>query len=851
MEQVARAGQVLVEQGGLWPTRLVGQGVDPGAVRALLAEVTGLPIAAAELLRSPGGDVLRGLDRSVFPPVHAAPFARVGDRLLVAFADPDQLLRPEAARLPPHVAHVAMEPEVRAAWDVMAHVVATPSLAAAAAPMPRFRSLAADGGERPPGPVPEAPPPASGAALDRVGDFQTVKPLGRGGMAEVHLARHVETGSQVALKVMLPHLADDAHAVGRFLKEARATMGLSHPNLVQVLTCGESGGQPYMVFEYVDGGTLEQALRRAGRLPPALAVEVVCQVLAGLSHAHAAGVVHRDLKPANLLLSLAGLVKVADFGIAKTLAATSMTLTGMRMGTPLYMSPEQAGSGNVDARSDLYAVGVVLYELLAGANPFQADHAGITLRRIMEGDVTPIFQVAPWVPADLELILERLMATRAEDRFPDATAALAALAPACQRARATLPDAVAALARDPEGMARVAARAQAQAHVRRAQELLKRGPVDRPGAAFQLHRAVLLDGEDAEARSLLDTLCASERFSFAPPTHPRVLELEASLQGPSPSPHGLQQLAQLHRAEGNIHRAALALKRYLRVCPQDGYVQNQVAVLTGDPAVEGLRPPPVAARVVPGGVPVEEPPPGAWWKWLGVGALAFAVLVGVVKGGGEVFRGRALRAVEGGREVARERAEEMRVREQREVDADLEARSALRAQQAKAQLASAEAATRAGDHERALKLLEATVAGFPRREEAARARFLRGKALLALDRPVDARDALGEFLDTHPGHADAREAQLRKGEAEVRMRYTTAAMETLGALLRDEAEGPWAAEALVLRGEAHAERGLTAEAASDFRAAQARAGPGSPLHTRASRGLAALPGAAASGATAP
>ena len=208
--------------------------------------------------------------------------------------------------------------------------------------------------------------------------------IASGGMAEVYLARDVGLDRQVALKVMLPELTRQAGFAARFQREARTIARLQHPNIVQIYSTGTTanpragGGQPYLAMQYVPGGTLqaqlEQMAAQERRLHPVAALQMMQQVADALAAAHAADIIHRDLKPSNILLDHSGKPIVTDFGIAAVNSATTrLTQTGVVMGTPFYMSPEQIKGERVDGRSDLYSLGVILYELLTGQVPFMAD----------------------------------------------------------------------------------------------------------------------------------------------------------------------------------------------------------------------------------------------------------------------------------------------------------------------------------------------------------------------------------------------------------------------------------------------------------------------------------------------
>jgi tRNA A-37 threonylcarbamoyl transferase component Bud32 len=207
-----------------------------------------------------------------------------------------------------------------------------------------------------------------GRILD--GRYQLGSLLGVGGMAAVYLADDQVLERQVAVKVLSPPYAQDPAFVERFRREARSAARLSHPNVVAVFDSGSDADQHYLVMEYVAGQNLAELLARQGRLAPRRAAELAVQVCAALAAAHAQGLVHRDVKPANVLVGDDGQVKVADFGIAKAAATATLTGTGTVLGTAAYLSPEQAQGGPVDARSDLYSLGCVLYELLCGSPPF-------------------------------------------------------------------------------------------------------------------------------------------------------------------------------------------------------------------------------------------------------------------------------------------------------------------------------------------------------------------------------------------------------------------------------------------------------------------------------------------------
>ncbi|WP_373069123.1 protein kinase domain-containing protein [Gemmatimonas sp.] len=243
--------------------------------------------------------------------------------------------------------------------------------------------------------------------------------IGRGGMAAVYSARDRRHDSRVAIKLLLPEIAC---AVGsaRFVREVQLTASLQHPHILPVLDSGVAGGLPYYVMPFVDGESLAQQLTREERLPLDEAVRIVAEVADGLAHAHDIGIVHRDVKPANILLSY-GRAVIADFGVAKALddsSADRLTASGVAVGTVWYMSPEQATGGKIDGRSDQYALGCVLYEVLAGSPPFTGSSVQTVMARHAIDPVPNIRTVRGSVPQALAAVLEKALAKVPQDRYP-------------------------------------------------------------------------------------------------------------------------------------------------------------------------------------------------------------------------------------------------------------------------------------------------------------------------------------------------------------------------------------------------------------------------------------------------
>lgn len=238
--------------------------------------------------------------------------------------------------------------------------------------------------------------PLVGRVLD--GRYRIESRIARGGMATVYLARDLRLDRTVAIKVMHAGLASDEDFVARFIGEAKAAAALSHPNVVAVYDQRTDGEHVFLVMEYVAGRTLRDTLAARGRLGPRAALEVVQPVLAALGAAHRAGLVHRDVKPENVLITEDGQVKVADFGLARAETASKMTKTGMIIGTVGYLAPEQVLSGSADVRSDVYAAGIMLFELLTGQLPHQADTPLAVAYKHVNEAVPPPSHLVPGIP---------------------------------------------------------------------------------------------------------------------------------------------------------------------------------------------------------------------------------------------------------------------------------------------------------------------------------------------------------------------------------------------------------------------------------------------------------------------
>src|SRR5690349_11348434 len=249
------------------------------------------------------------------------------------------------------------------------------------------------------------------------GRYKLEAKLGSGGMSTVYLARDTTLDRQVAVKVMHREMSEQADQLERFRQEARAVAKLSHPNVVAVIDAGEDGGHPYIVFEYVEGETLKQRINRVGALDPQEALAYAIEIARGLTVAHGRNMVHRDIKPQNILIDAEGRAKLTDFGISRQLEQDGMTATGRVLGTTDYVAPEQAMGRGADQRSDIYSLGVVLYEMLVGQVPFQADsQVGVAMKHVNE-ELPDVQRRRPEASAAVALVVERATAKDPGERY--------------------------------------------------------------------------------------------------------------------------------------------------------------------------------------------------------------------------------------------------------------------------------------------------------------------------------------------------------------------------------------------------------------------------------------------------
>src|SRR5512136_1540413 len=241
------------------------------------------------------------------------------------------------------------------------------------------------------------------------GRYQIIEELGHGGMGKVYKVQDTKIGEKIALKLIRPEAGLDKRSQERFSNELKLARKIRHKNVCQMFDLGEDQGTSYITMEYVRGEDLKQLIRKVGRLSPGQAIAIARQVCDGLEEAHKLGVIHRDLKPQNIMIDEEGRARIMDFGIARSLAGKSITGAGVLIGTPEYMSPEQVEGKDVDQRSDIYSLGVILYEMLTGRVPFSGDTpfaVGVKIKSEIPKDPR---QLNPGIPDDLSCVILRCL----------------------------------------------------------------------------------------------------------------------------------------------------------------------------------------------------------------------------------------------------------------------------------------------------------------------------------------------------------------------------------------------------------------------------------------------------------
>lgn len=415
----------------------------------------------------------------------------------------------------------------------------------------------------------------------RIGAYELQRVIARGGMATVFLAVATGSGRPVAFKRILPQIASDPEFVARFRHEVQIHASLRHPNILAVLDFAAGPGDYYIVMELAEGGTLRELIDGQGPFLPEVGLAVAGEVLRGLACAHASGIIHRDVKPHNVLITASGDLKVADFGISKTEQMTRLTATGALIGTPAYMSPEQATLADVDHRTDIFSTGVMLYEMLAGANPFNTGNPVTSLRMVAEHHPRHLSEVDLRIPVPCELLVERLLAKTREDRPVTAGEAVAEIDSLLASMGVKEPRPLFAdFLRGGDGFVARFRRERGRAHLERGKTLIESGKASDELVLWELHCAQMLDRDNQEARRLAGELAARSGYALEPgPVSERARELERKLTVDPGNLSLLLQLAKLHKMQRCFPGLMRSFFRLRQIPIADPYLQGQVAAL--------------------------------------------------------------------------------------------------------------------------------------------------------------------------------------------------------------------------------------------------------------------------------
>ena len=424
---------------------------------------------------------------------------------------------------------------------------------------------------------------------ERIDHYRIVRRIALGGMAEIFEAVDERSGRTVALKKILPHIATDPDFLDRFFHEIRIQISLKHPNVVELVDCSPTPELAYIVMEYVDGGELHGLRRKSGRFPWEIALFATQEALNGLAAAHAKGVIHRDIKPENIMWTREGCVKIGDFGISHAAHLTRLTHTGTVVGTPAHMSPEQARGEELDARTDLFSLGTVLYELLCGYNPFTADSIAASLRRVVEVEPDLPSLLDPSIPPSVDTFLRKLHAKDRTRRFASAAAASDALHVLYEKERVTRPGVLfRTFVENPAAFVAERNQRLAKESAAAAERLLGDANARPEEALWAAYRTVACTPDDPAAQTLLRTAAIRAGQREKPLDNARIRELEEALKKEPDNLALLLQLAKLYRLEHDFLNLMRFFHRLQTLTPPDLYTQGQIAsLLSGGEPIRG------------------------------------------------------------------------------------------------------------------------------------------------------------------------------------------------------------------------------------------------------------------------
>jgi serine/threonine protein kinase len=444
----------------------------------------------------------------------------------------------------------------------------------------------------------------------QIDHYRIVRRLALGGMAEIFLAEDTKSGRLVALKKILPHIANDPDFLDRFFHEIRIQISLKHPNVVELLDCSPSSANAYIVMEYVDGGELHGLRQMIGRFPWEIALHVVEEALRGLGAAHKKGIVHRDIKPQNIMWTTEGGVKIADFGISHAPHLTRLTMTGTVVGTPAHMSPEQARGQELDGRTDLFSMGTVLYELLCGYNPFASDTIAGTLQRVAEAEPEVPSLVDPSIPPAVDGFLRKLHAKDRRARFASADEASTAIEVLFEKEKvAPIDQTFRLFLKSPAEFVGARNTRLAAEAASTAQKLLADRSAPPEEALWAAYRTVAVAPNDPQAQALLKTAALRAGQREKPIDNAKIRELEEALKRDPDNLSLLLQLAKLYRLERDFINLMRFFRKLQSIAPSDPYTQGQIASLVPSGGAERSPWPATGSRTQAAPPPSGQPAP--------------------------------------------------------------------------------------------------------------------------------------------------------------------------------------------------------------------------------------------------
>jgi len=341
----------------------------------------------------------------------------------------------------------------------------------------------------------------------RIRNFEIKELIATGGMAAIYKANQVTLDRIVAVKVLHGHLAQDKDFIIRFEREAKAAANLQHENIVNIIDFGQEEEVYFIAMEYVDGKSLKDILNQVKFIPQEIALGIVLEIGKGLGYAHQKGIVHRDIKPANILIGYDGIVKIADFGLAQAQDLTTITVTGAIVGTPAYMSPEQAAGKKVDNRSDIFSLGVVFYEMLTGVKPFKGENYSSVIHEILTINPIKAFEANPLIAKELSTVIERMLEKDPDKRYQNIEEVSEDIIIQMKRTRTEINRKdIGDFISKPEEKLKNLMEKRKERHFERGIYFMNSGYEKIDDAIAEFEKVLLLDPNDARAKNYLETL---------------------------------------------------------------------------------------------------------------------------------------------------------------------------------------------------------------------------------------------------------------------------------------------------------------------------------------------------------